>query len=300
MPLFFFISGYFAYNVTYNWELLKKRSYNRIIKQFYPTIILWLVTCLIFQDGNINDWLLDSYKGGYWFTFVSVEMFFTIAPFLWLFSKYDFLSKHNCACLLGLCILIELLYFGYRNQVLQSDFFNQLSLWHYFRYIPFFIMGMITKIQKERFNHLCYNIGFVSFALIIFVFSFACPQYSLLGLTSAITGIIITYSVFYYLANINSPLVIKTFGLLSIIGTSTLEIYLLHYFFIYSSREMINLDFLASISGTLIEFPIYFIVSVFICVLCLLCVRVLKKSHVYGLLFPSISSKKVEVLTNRH
>lgn len=300
MPLFFFISGYFAYSATYDWDLFKRRSVNRIVKQFYPTFIIWVFFCLIFQEGDFKDWLLDPFKGGYWFTFVSVEMFFTVIPFLWLLSIKKTSSKLSSICLLLLCVVIEAVYFGFKDRIIQNEFFNQMSLWQYSRYMPFFIMGMIAKIQREQFNSLCSNGACVLFALIVFILSVIYPQYSLLGLISAISGIIIIYSIFYYFENLKRPIVFKVFNLLSIIGTSTLEIYLLHYFFIYSFREVLNLDYLASISGTIMEFPIYFVVSVVICAICLFTVRIFKKLHIYGMLFPAVSSKKVGMAINNH
>ena len=115
MPLFLFISGFFAYSASYDWGLLKKRSLNRLIKQFYPTMILWLIFCWIFREGDLNDWLLDSSKGGYWFTFVSVEMFFTVAPFLLLLSKYRSSPWMSSICLLLLCAIIKFIFYIYRD-----------------------------------------------------------------------------------------------------------------------------------------------------------------------------------------
>lgn len=35
MPLFFFISVFFAYSANYDWKLFNRRSFNRIVKQLY-------------------------------------------------------------------------------------------------------------------------------------------------------------------------------------------------------------------------------------------------------------------------
>lgn len=289
MPLFFFISGYFAYSAIYNRELFKRRSLNRIVKQFYPTLILWLVFCSIFQDGSLGNWVLDTFKGGYWFTFVSVEMYFTIIPFLWILSANKTSPKKTSVYLLLLCAGIEFIYLAYIKLGVNSNFFSIMSLWHYFKYVPFFIMGMLVKIQKDAFNRLCSNRIFFIVALIIFTMTVIIRQYNLIGLISAVSGIIIIYSIFLYFENHKKRSVEKTFGLLSIIGTSTLEIYLLHYFYIYTFRNTLDLNLLASVSGSIMEFPIYFTIGVAICALCLLTVEIFKKLHIHKIIFPSPS-----------
>lgn len=294
MPLFFFISGYLAYSATYNWELFKRRSLNRLVKQFYPTLFLWFIFCSIFREGYWDNWILDSYKSGYWFTFVSVEMFFTVIPFLWIMSIYKTSTKTTSIVLILLCVVIEFIYFRSIRSGLNSDFFGMMCLWQYFQYIPFFILGMIAKIQQQQLHRLCSNVFCVLGIIIMFVLSVIYPQYPLCEMVSAISGIIMLYSIFYYFETHKWPSVEKAFKLMSIIGTSTLEIYLLHYFFIYTIRDTINVNFLASVSGTAIEFPIYFIVSIAICALCLLAVVIFKKLRIYNIMFPTPSINKMK------
>lgn len=294
MPLFFFISGYLAYSTTYNWDVFKRRSLNRLVKQFYPTLFLWFIFCSLFREDYLDNWILDTFKSGYWFTFVSVEMFFTVIPFLWLMSIYKASTRTTTIVLFLLCVVIEFIYFRSMRWGLNSDFFNTMSLWQYFQYIPFFILGMIAKIQRQHLHYLCSNVFCVLGVIILFILSVRYPQYPLFGIMSAISGIIIIYSIFYFFENHKRPSVEKAFKLMSIIGTSTLEIYLLHYFFIYTIRDTINVNFLASVSGTAIEFPIYFIVSVSICALCLLAVVIFKKLRIYDIMFPTPSINKMK------
>ncbi len=286
MPLFFFISGFFAYSSNYDWKLFKRRSFNRIVKQLYPTVILWIIFCWIFRPGDLTNWIFDIYKSGYWFTFVAVEMFFTVTPILLILSSLKLSSIIRSICLLSFCAIIEMCH---RYITPPSGFNEILCLWLYYSYIPFFIMGMIVKIQHEQFNRISSNRIFVLGASIIFILSIVLSEYPLMNMVSAISGIIIIYSIFFYLENLNHPIVTKIYGVLSIIGTSTLEIYLLHYYFVFSFRDIFNLNFLASLCGTNMEFPVYFILSVLICAICLISVKLFKKIHINGILFPSLS-----------
>lgn len=295
MPLFFFISGYFAYSATYDWQLFKRRSLNRLVKQLYPTMIIWFIFCSLFMDGSWNNWISDTFKGGYWFTFVSVEMFFTVIPLLWILSIYKTSAKTASVCLLLLCVIIEFIYLWIKNSELKTNLLSIMSLWQYFKYIPFFIFGMIAKIQREQFHRLCSNALCVLAVFIVFVLSIIYPKYSLLGLISAVSGIFVIYSIFYFFENLNKSSVSKTFRIMAVLGSSTLEIYLLHYFFIYIFRETLNLNILASLSGSIMEFPVYFAFSVFICILCLCAVELFKKMHIYNMLFPSLTFKRFEI-----
>lgn len=300
MPLFFFISGYFAYSAFYDWGLFKKRSVNRLVKQFYPTVIVWLIYCMIFREGNLLDWAFEAYKSGYWFTFVSVELFFTVIPFLLLFSKFNVPMWRRSIYLLLLCATVMVIYLTIMNFTWLNGFLDLMSIGQYYSYILFFVIGMIAKIHLEQFNRFCSNTVCVLGCLIMFGMLIIYPPYNTItGWTSSITGIIIVYSMFYYLGKLQRPIVSKLLSRLSIIGTSTLEIYLLHYFFISVFMKTLDLSFLASVSGTAAEFPIFFVLSIFICVLCLLSVGILKKLHVYRFLFPSAPSIKTGIATCR-
>lgn len=211
-------------------------------------------------------------------------MFFTVTPILLILSSLKLSSIIRSICLLSFSAIIEMCH---RYITPPSGFNEILCLWLYYSYIPFFIMGMIVKIQHEQFNRISSNRIFVLGASIIFILSIVLSEYPLMNMVSAISGIIIIYSIFFYLENLNHPIVTKIYGVLSIIGTSTLEIYLLHYYFVFSFRG--KLDFLASLCGTNMEFPVYFILSVLICAICLISVKLFKKIHINGILFPSLS-----------
>ncbi len=79
---------------------------------------------------------------------------------------------------------------------------------------------------------------------------------------------------------------------MAIIGCSTLEIYLIHYFIVYSVRENAYLECLGAVQNSIYEFPILLMLSIIICNLCLLAVRLLKYLNVYYLIFPAAYSRK--------
>lgn len=90
MPLFFFISGFFTYSFSYSIPVFKRRTRNRLLRQLYPTIILMFIMCYIWPNRSYVDFIIDEFKGGFWFTIVSVEIFLIAAPFLVLFYQKNF------------------------------------------------------------------------------------------------------------------------------------------------------------------------------------------------------------------
>ena len=71
MPLFFFVSGYFSAkigNIQKVAELkpiVLKKTRNLLV----PTIVMFTL-CVLYFRMNYVDCIIDSFKGGYWFTYV--------------------------------------------------------------------------------------------------------------------------------------------------------------------------------------------------------------------------------------
>ena len=113
---------------------------------------------MIFRKGNLGDWAFEAYKSGYWFTFVSVELFFTVVPILLLFSKFKVPMWRRSAYLLLLCATIMFIFLTIMNRIGQNDFLDLMSIELYYSYILFFVLGMIAKIHLEQFNRFCSNL----------------------------------------------------------------------------------------------------------------------------------------------
>lgn len=292
MPLFFFISGYFAYNADYTKDLLVKRSINRVVKQFYPTLILWLLCCFIFESAPIYDWPFDNWKNGYWFTFVPVEIFFIVAPLLCLFFYCRLSRKIQSISLTALCLIFVLLHHHYSLSGGWAKWNSLFCLWHLLCYIPFFILGMIVKLHNELFHKLFRKKWLLFLSTMCFICCIQYPNTPFYRPLSAISAIFTIYSLFFWLYNTGNRIVNKIFSSMAIIGCSTLEIYLIHYFIVYSVRENAYLECLDAVQNSIYEFPILLMLSIITCTLCLLAVRLLKYLNVYYLIFPAAYSRK--------
>lgn len=296
MPLFFFIAGFFLYSENYSIELFKHRGTNRIIRQFYPTIILWGLFCLIYTNEASFRSFLTPYKAGYWFTYVSVEMFFIIAPLLVLFTLKKYSRIKKIIFLISLCLIFLILLYG---KFLPQNLSGFLSFDLIAMYLPYLIFGMIAKMYSEYFRKVTNStLGILATVVILAVTVFfknqdlQSPLISiLLPYIVAFSCIIITFSLFSFIYNKTALGMSKLMKGLTFIGTCTLEIYLFHYFIILGFKNLLGnshiFNMLDSIRDTPLEFPITMTLSVIIAGGCLGIVNCLKKIRVHKFIFPS-------------
>ncbi len=288
MPLFFFISGYFVYNYKYDIELFRKRSMNRLIRQLYPTIVFWMLFCICFMGCKFS--LTDEYKSGYWFTFVSIEMFFLIAPLFIIFSSKK-LSKFIQVSIL---ILIGILCIGILYIALKTGCVHTNAIWKgfslslLFSYMPFLLFGAVFKIQSHAWLKYTTHIYTLISAIAIYILA----KFYLLGfiatLIQGFTGIIIIHYIFFHLFNIDKFKHSLFSQKLQFIGKKTLEIYLLHYFFINILKQIPHIpQQIYGIINTNYELPLCLCLSLAIAYICLGTIKLMKKLKIYNLLFPS-------------
>ena len=232
MPLFFFISGFIAYKAI-EWtprifiELLFKKAKIQLI----PAIVFSLIYTTVFH----NNTQIDITR--YWFTEVLFE-FFAIFYTISLISKQRVWLKNTLltgfAAAGVICILLHI------GQ--EMTFYDSLCLENALKFFQFFVLGILAR-QFEQTTKSILNNSFVNSAVIVlFVISLLSLRTTFIlessifrGLIRSIilryTGLFIILSLFYrnqeyFAAN---GIVSRT---MQYIGRHTLDIYLIHYFFI--------------------------------------------------------------------
>lgn len=94
MPLFFFVSGFLAYNAGKIWDgrawfaAIRKK----LLVQIVPTLVFGLSFTYLVTPHNISTFLADSSKLGYWFTISLLGMFITYYTVNYLAHKLKFHS----------------------------------------------------------------------------------------------------------------------------------------------------------------------------------------------------------------
>ncbi|MBR6745856.1 MAG: acyltransferase [Muribaculaceae bacterium] len=301
MPLFFFIAGFFLYTDNYSKELFKRRSINRLARQLYPTIIFWALFSLAFIPETWPDSWLTKYKGGYWFTYVSVEMFFIIAPLLLVLSLQNCSKRVTILAMIAVCTIVEVIFYvtSLTDYYILPDAVYGFLSWELVAvYLPYVILGIVAKMYIDKFNQICQSVKWAVALIAIFIATYiyreTLSEYQVIEkivpYVLAFSGIIICNIIFSFLYRFTFVAESRIMRGLTFIGTSTLEIYLLHYFIVFGIKSISDLttagEMLDSICNTVFELPVYIVLSVIVAEICLFAVYQLKNTGIYRFLFP--------------
>ncbi|MCF0185498.1 MAG: acyltransferase [Bacteroidaceae bacterium] len=277
MPLFFFISGFLFYSKGHDVQrfgellsLLKKKFLIQII----PTAVFLLAYVLLFK-GDFLESVLREDKSGYWFTLV-LFYFFAINSFV----NYLFNGNRNwkiSAHLLSY-LLIMILVFILRESVLRG----LLSLGFLQHYI-FFLFGNLAKYNYPKFLSVIQKLaplllslfvvgccvmlyGLVSHRILVGVF------FILNGLCGICLALLLSVKHQEYLSNKYWVGKILQFA-----GKRTLEIYLLHYFFLPQDLSVIG-GYFYNYSNPVIELFVTLLIASWIVFVSLLTSSIIKLS----------------------
>jgi len=311
MPLFFFISGFFAYSFFYDKEKLRRRLDNRLHKQLIPTLIIFLAFILfdvvVSADftgvteffGSLRDSLvnnsLSEFKSGYWFTFVLVEVFVIFALINFFLSQRNVSRRSQGLIFLVIALAAAVggyLYLGFPPQKgsAAESVCGVFSLSHLMRYQCFFYLGAATKAFDKAFWKI---LSRKWAALLIIAATVAVlwltPRFRTpipLFYTAACSGILLCITLFYLCRSFFEKKNLLSESM-KFIGKNTLPIYLFHYFVIRALRDFDLTGIARFIHGnTWIEIPLLVSASLLIVALVLGVDSLLKKEkHVYHFIF---------------
>lgn len=289
MPLFFFISGFFACCRDVTLQRLGKRVGNRITRQLWPTVAV----CVIFVAvttwerplvGQLRLCLFDPMKRGYWFTYSLVEVFLLYAAvesLMWRLRASLGIRALVCgilAAVIGLSYFVLLQKAGVpshgRNAV------NLLSLHRTLQFGPFFFAGVVARFYQSRFMTMLSSCRMASLLTVVLAISLAVDYMLSTPWTFMITSwlsVPVVISVAYALRDkVGSGSAIGS--LLIYFGKNTLPVYLFHYFLIsLLSATVGGGEWLSSegITGLVVEMLVVGSASVLIVGTCLLFDRLL-------------------------
>lgn len=251
MPLFFFVSGFLAYKATQQWDLKQLGALigKKLRVQIIPTVFFFCVgAAMLFPDfwQHCVHAFHSPMKGGYWFTLVLLYMFIVYYLFAYLESKLKWRSWVPITLLFIVSLLAyETCYLpryfswaqGYRGEPCQFMF--DTSFIELFRYFPFFLYGNIVHRYWPRAQRLMDSQWFYPVVIFIAILStLDAIKWHTLRMTWAVVPLTLArFSlltiVFMYFRHYQqyftklSPIGIS----LQYIGRRTLDIYLIHYFF---------------------------------------------------------------------
>lgn len=253
VPLFFFISGLFVSSDVLPPPLhLGRKLLKRARTLLLPTVVA----------GGAYAWLYgipvakileDQYKAGYWFTLTLFE-YYVMTDFVRLISfrrqkVFDFLTV--CACMLCYVAATPSVQRWYGDTAVAHVL--GVAQWKYFL---FFVMGMMVRrfpafVQSDKG-------GAAIVAAFLAVYGLNATGdihwggllFNLNLLLQETTIVLLAYYIFHKHQNFFSSRT-RTGKWLTLIGTSTLEIYLLHYFLLPRHLDLL-LDYDALAANPLV------------------------------------------------
>lgn len=230
LAIFFYISGY----VLYKKEISSikgciKLMGNKIKMLLIPLITFSLIYSTIFYTRT------KVFAGEYWFLLVLL-IFYFLYYFISAISYKKESVKWWLLCSLSIIFVIcKILYVG-----VQWEYYDRLYLGNIFIYFPFFVLGVLSRRFKTYKVAILSNNCLNTIAIVVYVLSLIVvrnidvPDKILSGLRLIVmlySGSYIVLSLFYryrdYFAENGNVSKVMQY-----IGRHTLDIYMLHYFFI--------------------------------------------------------------------
>ena len=282
LPCFFMISGWLFEPVAQRpfWTNVRHKFMVQIVPTFIFLLLLAPPPEFFHQLGMV--------KGGYWFTFVLFEFFVIYMLTVRCCQRWSWL--------LALAISIGSFYFGsqqnhwrlmaphyrYLSPLLDAAGFLSIGVW---RYYLFFFIGTLVRRHFEAFVRLTDRLWVVALVTGGF-FAIAATAHpkspvleylrfnggGILGMLMVFTCFRLTDSWLHRL-RLSRPL--------QYVGTRTLDIYLLHYFFL--PRFLLPYaDQLRALDSSLVEFLVIMAVSLVVLAITLLASYVIRLSPFLG------------------
>lgn len=257
MPLFFCISGFFAYKPIAYWtiKIMKQKLFQKFQAQIVCTIFFYALLAFV-RGQNLVGWI-DCGFWNYWFTVVLFQMFLVYFCLI-LISKIiriNIVLPGMVLAAIGLLCAREFLGLGMGSFSKIMDMFNTVEVLFYMQY---FAVGMFFQKYKDKV-FLWFSRDWIKTILILSVIVGYCLMYSdfmasMPGFLRFYKRIVLPYiilialicSFYNFREYFNKSGIIS--NTMAKIGSRTLDIYMLHWFFLFpipALKEIIEPNYMA-------------------------------------------------------
>ena len=242
LPCFFFISGWLFYGVGRQWT--RGEAVSVVRKKFMVQIVPTLVFLFLLSPPPAFFTKFGAFKGGYWFTFALFVFFLLYMLSVWPFRRCQGVRADVVMLLTALAVSATAYWYDVNYRRLsalltwQKEFLGFLSfvVW---RYYLFFFLGTLARKYFLAFLRLTGHwqvlaavvLGFVAVALVPQSDCYV-REYVRFSVGGGL-GMVAVFTLFrglYAVPRCSS--LVPHLSWLEFIGRRTLDIYLLHYFFL--------------------------------------------------------------------
>lgn len=300
MPLFFFVSGFLAYSAKTVWDgkTLGKSLLKKLRVQMLPTIVFLFAYLAIFFphfDAALMDTLAKPLKNGYWFTYVLLLMFICYYLFAYLEAKVNQWTKGKLPSWVPILVLWLIAMFAYETnympkyfKYMKEEWCNYTSFAQLTNYFCFFVTGNVCRRYWSKLEKLFDTKWF--FAVVVVMALVCCLEFfkwhylrmmwANLPRTLAIFSLlgIVIMSFRYHEATFSKQT--RLGRAMQYIGTRTLDIYLIHYFFL-PKLTMVGPWLRENKPGTMIEMVMIVSIGLLVIGFSLVASNVLRTSPIF-------------------
>ena len=277
MPLFFFVSGFVFYKATRIWNLGEVAGFFRKklpVQLIFPFVCLCLYLA-IYRYSGLEEALFGPNKEGYWFTFVLLEyyvFYILLSALLPLKGKFEDMAF----VLFGLLFYVGTSVLGHLMPDWQEDsngsICGLLSIPHWALFL-FFVLGTLARKHFSKFVLLIEKDFVVISCIAVFVGANMLDR--VFYIACSLSGVLLVFAFFRrYQESFTQQ---KRLGrTLQYVGRRTLDIYLLHYFFLVMNDCSVLSPYLTKMPVLALFVELAF--SALIIALCLLLSNILRLS----------------------
>ena len=233
VPLFFFLSGIVIKQPPTLPKFLGKSR-----RFLTPMLVVGLVNALLIE--RLRDFFLNSGHNGYWYLLMLTLFYLMLLPFQ---CTARLKGVKGFAADVALAFALWLI--AYIVWRINSPWIEPLNPWGTFYYWPFFVAGHIVRkhqltgfLTGKPWSTALLLTAYIALLVLLFPHIDALPL--VLEYTLALLAVGALLGLFHAFSGSNTFVDRQ----LLLIGNSTLDIYIYHYFFI----RFINLDFLCHAS----------------------------------------------------
>lgn len=249
MPLFFFISGFLAYKATFLWNAAAtgRLVQKKLRVQLVPTLVFMTAFEAIMRKpfwSSLEAAWLGPTKGGYWFTIVLLQMLLAYYAICLIANK---VTQNRRMMSFILFAVWAVAFFGYATLYMpkwfhwQKDIFWQAtSLTEFVRYFHCFLLG---NLCHRHWGRLCRLLDTPGLPVILLFMAFIGAadylnwhnlrlHWANLPRTAAMYSLVLLCVAFFRHYEIWFTQDKPVGRVLQYIGVRTLDVYLLHYFFL--------------------------------------------------------------------
>lgn len=284
MPLFFFVSGFVLYKATTIWSVSYSLSF---LKKKLP---VQLITPFIFMMASIwvrhvcfSNAMFDYKKSGYWFTFTLLEYFcfYIVTNQMLDLIKAKGRNRDVLILFSGFAMYCVTVPTMIDRWPLSENLVTLVGVPVWGNYL-FLVIGTLVRKYFDKFEYALDNTPLIMLSIIMYfgfnVWSEIVSQLSstFFNLLCSLSGLVLVFA--FFRKNADTFKKDNRVGaVMQYVGRRTLDVYLIHYFFVNSNMGAVLPNF-GELNSPFIEFILSLIISICVIAACLIVSNVLRLS----------------------